>query len=259
MNFINDLLWDVLVSSTGVAIAVLVSAVAYWIGVRRQETSWIRNNGLMLLIYFRNVDWRCQKLCHMIAKGTWKQSRPDRNEIHIELIKLQSDLNALDRTAEMWARRFENIKIWYPHAKDISDMLDAQSNLHTSLLRHVEPLVFYLQEFSDEPSEQNKKNSEQIQLYLEYFSGNYDRLWRTKDDSSAISPELGKLKNKNLQIRLADMHSPMIRLLKKFKTSGIPNMKLWNKEVDSDAIWFDPDSAGSHLPPISSVQSSTHP
>ena len=164
MNFINDLLWDVLVSSTGVVIAVLVSAVAYWIGVRRQETSWIRNNGLMLLIYFRNVDWRCQKLCHMIAKGTWKQSRPDRNDIHIELIKLQSDLNALDRNTEMWARRFDNIKIWYPHAKDISDMLDAQSNLHTSLLRHVEPLVFYLQEFSDEPSEQNKNNSEQIQL-----------------------------------------------------------------------------------------------
>lgn len=216
---------DMLIKLLEVVVAVPLLAAAGLIGwvfvLRHRENRWIAGPGVMLYVYFRNVDWRCERLCRLARSGAVGDAFI--TSLRLDLIKLSSDLGAMSRLAGQWERRIGRPPFWYPHAGLTLSMLEAIEALQTALLRHTDPLLHILESSEEWPLTNRLKK--ETDGYLSYFSGGRDRIWGHESDDRP-STKVGALREVRLKQRLDDALGPMKELLARV-----------NFDIGKEPIW----------------------
>ena len=256
VNICASFLWWVVVSLAVVGF--------YWVRVRRVEKVWVRGHALMLLVYFRNIDWRCTNLKKTLLK--WPELSLGRvSDLQLELIKLQADLESFDRLFAMWNNRLAAFPIWHPYASSLRELLESQYELHASLTRHTTPLQELLrrrlarESFSFQHSVND--TAEQLDHYLSYFKGNMDRIWsgglRHPYPSNELvvseSSELPKQREKNLGRRLESLRSSLFTLLREIGGDELTGVPIWRTDENANALWFSAETGPDEPPSVATT------
>lgn len=233
-----------------------ILAIAYWLWLRSHEWKWVREHGLMLLVYFRNVDWRCEKrIRHQIKEARADRFSPaSRLKLKLELVKLQADLDAFEQLAQVWGGRLALFPFWHPYGHEIRDMLEAHAELHVALVRHISPLLHYL-EIGPAPSTAEETspdpNLDPMQRYADYFVGERDRLWRdglwdantNKRCEISSDDPLEDHRDKRLYERLKKLHDSTRCLLERGDID-LDRLCIWSTNEEPARVWFNPSSDG---------------
>jgi hypothetical protein len=240
---IKELAVNLLASAMWTALVVGVGVMWYLARGRAREKAWIKEHGLMLLVYFRNVDWRCQKIHDLLMFKTEGEELVVSPALRYQLVKLQADLDALDRLAQVWARRLDHFPIWYPYALTIREFLEAQAELHVALCRHVSPLMHRLD--GTTPTRPDP-NDHDLAGYLGYFRGEHDRLW-----GSQPVPECGSAQSRSVLLkyrgvglagRLEGVFTSLQALLRMNRQLEVSETRIWRAEENPSDVWYRPSS-----------------
>lgn len=243
----NDIATSIIASALWTACIALIGVAWYLIGGRAREKAWIREHGLMLLVYFRNVDWRCCKLRELLTSGCGAP-RHGHDRLLAMLVKLEADLDAFDRLAKMWARRLEGFQLWYPYARTIRAFLEAQDELHVALCRHTAPLRHHLERNAGVAPRPG--GVDELSAYARYFLGGSDRLWGPSPNPPLMNTLPGhlamcRLRYNRLAQRLQCVFEALSGLLRKDGEVDCGQLQIWYPNENPAQVWFptheDPD------------------
>jgi hypothetical protein len=240
---------DIVIGVEATIVFVILTAIfalpAWWGIGRRRESKWIEEHGLALLVYFRNIDWRCERIRKAVAQNVIHESS-QATLLHADLVKLDADVDGLDRLVTSWSRRAEGMEDWHPYRKDVVKMLEAYEELSVSLQRHIRPLLYYLSMQSDCDGDWAENDRYQVEQYRQYFSGGMDRFWNgglKKANGDVLdqgdSDPLKKYRNIRLKDRLDKVREHLIGLISKTDIET-DKLKIWFTTEDPKATWFSP-------------------
>jgi hypothetical protein len=228
------------------AIVVGLAFIWFQLGSRKEEKRWIKTNGLLFYIYFRNVDWRCEEIRKTLSNPS------DRllDDLNRELRKLRNDVDCLDRITELWSDRVAAFPTWYPYSKRVQNLLTASSLLALSLVRHIDPLLWHISEEIPEDIQCNEHTIKDRNAYQAYFLGGDERIWagKTAKGTSVEAEMISELQGAGrLHKRLEELLILVRKLLKedadvKMEESGMRDSLNWPKAGPHHQVWYRPDS-----------------
>jgi hypothetical protein len=232
---IDGLLADLLLNVGSGALFAGGGWVWYHFGPRRDEAKWIESYGVLFYIYYRNVDWRCDKIARQI--GAESSAAPlDRDWLARELIKLKADLAGLEKLTELWADRVSAFPLWYPYSKRVRELLSAASLLSASLHRHIDPLLWHFE------SSLGSAKPDDERAYACYFTGAPERFWKGNVDSKGCAA-IGKLcEEGHLHQRLQATLLPLLTLLREEAECHPDQLQKalpgWDQHRSPSEVWF---------------------
>lgn len=240
----SDVLINLGASALGTLLVISLGLGWYLLVKRRREKRWLVDHAPMLWVYFRNVDGRCERIRRRVTA-----SDPSFQMIRLQLIKLVCDLEALERLAQMWARRIAALPIWYPQYRLMSQMLDESDALAVALRRHIVPALALLDAASKSEQEMAELNA-----YLGYFGGGSDRLWgrpSLKDGTTSAARDLAAQRCIGLRERMVTLHRSLLSLFDSIRPAygkSVDRLWIWDNRWPEDdrqsacGIWFNPSA-----------------
>jgi hypothetical protein len=189
----------------------------------------------MLLVYFRNVDWRCERVRNLIVDSS-KSRLAAVTDLKRELPKLCADLAALERYVAMWDRRLASIPLWYPYAKMMRRVSECNVELNVALSRHVSPLLNSLRTADNDGLSGDPPVDSDYGDYLAYFKGGQDRMWG-KSKSGSCS-QINELRGIGLKERLGAMLEALQTIFEKAGGMEIEKVRIWGGDEDPLRIWY---------------------
>lgn len=236
--------------------AVMGTLLWFYLFARRNERKWVREHALMLLVYFRNVDWRCNEIRQLISKTSPFAVLP---ELRVALFKLQSDLDAFNDLATFWTNRKDHLAIWHPYSKQLTRLVEAQVELHVALRRHVSPVLSITGE--QKALVGSAPGSAQEQLwkdagighYLAYFTDKPDRLWGGAPVPNIAHDPLVDERKKFLKHRLKTVFDSLRTVLEDVGQLKISAVRIWNAQENANDIWFGSPPSSAVIPEAPSI------
>lgn len=214
-------------------------AIAFYLRRRFIDKRWLRKHELVLFVYFRNVEWRCQRLQ---SAGSALLIN-DLMRLRLELTKLQSDIDALDRLFEMWNRRMKFIRLSFGYVRQFDDAHDAFTELQICLLRHIQPLLEMLSVESNTAGVKDEKLHGEAEHYIAYFNGGTDRIWGAglvgegKEAYLQERAPLTEMRRIGLHKRIERLHETLMILFHEIGGIKTGELRIWNTN-EEEGVWF---------------------